>query len=121
MSDWYEAPPRLIWVPDSVESVSTRGFVGRVDAPTSKAMLLSDIAAALEFPGWFGHNWDALSDCLRDLSWLPDGPVTLLWTEPEALRSADPAAYEMAVDILEDSAARATRPFYPVLIKSSTA
>jgi hypothetical protein len=121
MSSWYEAAPRLVWVPGPADTVVTEGFVGRIDAPTSKAMLLTDIAAALEFPGWFGHNWDALSDCLRDLSWLPEGPVTLLWTEPEALRGADPAAYALAVDILGDSAARSARPFYPVLIKGSTA
>ena len=29
------------------------------------------IAAALGFPDWFGHNADALNDCLRD--WAGDG------------------------------------------------
>jgi hypothetical protein len=28
-------------------------------------------AADLELPGWFGRNWDALADCLADLSWWP--------------------------------------------------
>jgi len=37
---------------------------------TDKATLLARFAAALHFPDWFGHNWDALSDCLTDLSWL---------------------------------------------------
>lgn len=36
-----------------------------------KADLLARIAAALDFPAWFGHNWDALADCLADLGWLP--------------------------------------------------
>jgi barstar (barnase inhibitor) len=34
-----------------------------------KAALLRKIAATLGFPDWFGHNWDALEDCLIDLSW----------------------------------------------------
>lgn len=35
-----------------------------------KAAVLTRIAQALEFPAWFGHNWDALADCLGDLEWL---------------------------------------------------
>ena len=38
---------------------------------TDKATLLARFAAALQFPDWFGHNWDALADCITDLSWLP--------------------------------------------------
>lgn len=34
-----------------------------------KDALLARIAQALSFPAWFGGNWDALEDCLADLSW----------------------------------------------------
>ena len=43
----------------------------------SKAELLSAFAHALSFPDWFGANWDALADCLSDLSWRP-APAYLL-------------------------------------------
>ena len=43
-----------------------------------KPALLRAIAKALEFPDWFGENWDALEDCLTDLSWCEaDGHVLL--------------------------------------------
>lgn len=37
----------------------------------SKEKLLGVYAERLEFPDYFGWNWDALEECLRDLSWLP--------------------------------------------------
>jgi hypothetical protein len=36
----------------------------------SKRELMGVLRKQLDFPGYFGHNWDALHDCLRDLSWL---------------------------------------------------
>lgn len=37
-----------------------------------KEKLLRVLARKLRFSGYFGHNWDALDECLRDLSWLSD-------------------------------------------------
>ena len=33
----------------------------------SKAALHQTLAQALDFPDWYGHNMDALMDCLTDL------------------------------------------------------
>ena len=38
-------------------------------AARGKEKLLGALATRLRFPGYFGHNWDALDECLRDLSW----------------------------------------------------
>jgi hypothetical protein len=43
----------------------------------SKDALLDALYIALRFPDYFGGNWDALNECIRDLSWLPDGDVIL--------------------------------------------
>lgn len=53
----------------------------RVDLSNTgdKEQMLTAIAKALEFPDWFGHNFDALADCLADMSWTPaDGYLLLL-------------------------------------------
>ena len=46
-----------------------------------KDAMLESIAAALAFPDWFGGNWDALEDCLTDLSWRKEGPRVFLFAE----------------------------------------
>lgn len=45
---------------------------------SEKSAAISAIAAALDFPEWFGQNLDALYDSLTDLSWLPEGEYTLV-------------------------------------------
>jgi len=43
-----------------------------------KTRALEALARAFDMPRWFGHNWDALEDCLTDLEWLPDQPIVAL-------------------------------------------
>jgi RNAse (barnase) inhibitor barstar len=59
--------------PDEVLQAArgTRLDLARVDLAgiAAKEPLLERLALALGFPDWFGANWDALEDCLADLSW----------------------------------------------------
>lgn len=52
--------------------------------------LLDAVAAALSFPEYFGRNWDALDECLRDLEWLPAEGWVLVVSGARALWSARP-------------------------------
>ncbi len=49
-----------------------------------KDALLTALGAALHFPDYYGANWDALEECLGDLSWQV-GPLSLLITHADSL------------------------------------
>jgi hypothetical protein len=69
-----------------------------------KAGFLARIAAALGFPAWFGANWDALYDCLTDLSWRQGPGWVLILENAHDLRQAAPEALDTALAIMADAA-----------------
>lgn len=76
--------------------------------------LFAAMARALRFPDWFGANWDALEDCLSDLSWREgDGYVLVLQRAPTG------EALGTLIDVLRSAAqywAERGRPFFAVFI-----
>ena len=46
--------------------------------------LFHEFSAALQFPYYFGNNWDALDDCLSDLAWLKSDKIVLFITNADA-------------------------------------
>lgn len=45
------------------------------------------ISEIMNFPEYFGHNWDALIDCLTDLEWLQEKGWVLVFTNTKSLFS----------------------------------
>jgi len=66
------------------------------------ASLLAECARALEFPEYFGGNWDALEECLVDLEWLPAKGYILLITDAEGVLPDAEEEYETFLEILCD-------------------
>jgi hypothetical protein len=72
------------------------------------------IARALEFPHWFGGNWDALEDSLGDLSWRKGTGHVLVFTAYPPREQLG-----MLIDVLRSSAedwAGRGKPFFAVMI-----
>lgn len=67
----------------------------------TKDKLLNALAETLQFPDYFGFNWDALNDCLKDFHWLGQRRILLIHEDPTLLTREDLAVY---IDILEDVA-----------------
>jgi hypothetical protein len=77
---------------------------------------LRAIAKALRFPDWFGGNWDALEDCLGDLSWRPGSGHVLVFRNWQALTGDD---LGVLIDVLRSSAEfwqGRGKPFFAVLV-----
>lgn len=105
-------------VAELLETAAAAGFATcRVDLSLAagKNVLLDSLADAFVFPDWFGRNWDALADCLCDLSWLSVKGYLLQLEGVEAFRLRNGRDLDIALGILSSAAAywrRAGVPFW---------
>lgn len=66
-------------VKDGLDSIGGMIAVGSVANVRSDKDLFAAVASAMQFPEYFGSNWDALDECLGDMSWFPaDGYCLVL-------------------------------------------
>jgi hypothetical protein len=80
---------------------SKEAFVGAVPSNLSTAQdLLASLYEGLHLPGYFGFNWDALSDCLRDLHWVSRYEVIIWHEHLPVIAESEPKTY---LDVLLDS------------------
>ena len=78
---------------------------------TTREAFFDESAAALQFPYYFGENWDAFHDCLGDLAWLHAATVVVGLLDADRLLAAGPpeSAKHLAT-VLQEVAARRNRP-----------
>lgn len=65
--------------------------------------VFNEFARALEFPDYFGHNWDALEECLADLEWLPAKGYVLLISDAQCVIPDEEEEYETLLEVLNDA------------------
>jgi RNAse (barnase) inhibitor barstar len=68
-----------------------------------KADLLNIISQEMRFPSYFGHNWDALDECLRDLSWLPSKGYIVQFFYPEYFLKNSPRDFEIFLGVIKSA------------------
>ena len=76
----------------------------------TKAQFLEECERSYRFPAYFGHNWDALADCLADLQWLPapeagsGGGILTVVENSNTFAFGDLDAYSIALEVWEEAA-----------------
>ena len=94
-------------------------FEVSLEGIADKEALLGRFGAALEFPDWFGGNWDALEDCLADLSWRPAAGYVLLLHGADGFAARCADDFGVLVDVLGTCAASWRErevPFFAVCV-----
>lgn len=87
---------------DDSDSPPSPAFVAEVRAGIGNPEgLFEELAESLRFPDYFGANWNALEECIRDLSWLPAGPVVL--KHDDLPLAGDVASQKTYLSILRDA------------------
>ena len=106
----------------SAAALGFRVFHVDLSGVPSKRELLRRFAAAMSFPSYFGENWDALLDCLRDLSWIKSAGYILVVKGIDERSETSPTDARTLVEVIA-SAAQYWRdrrcPFFAVLVTAS--
>ncbi|MGV3609245.1 MAG: barstar family protein [Planctomycetaceae bacterium] len=75
MMSWYQ----LMADPKSYQDADPKALVVRLPLKLrSKQKVLLTLAQRLHFPRYFGKNWDALEELMRDLNWLEAKRIVLV-------------------------------------------
>jgi hypothetical protein len=82
----------------------------RIGRASTKRGVIEAIYAAVGAPSWAAPNLDGLADVLRDLSWLPPGPVRLEWFPSPGLPVTDRRVIKDVLRAAELETAEGERP-----------
>lgn len=100
LSDAYE----FAW---SIQQAPGRQAVVRVIRGAKSgtaAEFFDECGAAMQFPDYFGENWDALLDCLTDLEWLPGDAYLLVVTQGDLVLDREADQLRALLEVWENAA-----------------
>ncbi|MFN2200718.1 MAG: barstar family protein [Caldilineaceae bacterium] len=83
-----------------------------------KASLLAQLGEAMDFPDYYGQNWDALEECITELSWLGPSACVLLYDHASVLAGQHPDVFATFLDVMQLACeywSQRSRPFYVLL------
>lgn len=66
--------------------------------------VLLQLGSAMEFPNWYGANFDALYDCLTDPDWQPAKGHVLFINGITRLRASQPADFATLIEVFQAAA-----------------
>jgi len=108
---------------DRLKEAGIQVFYVNGEAVTGKAECLDAFARAMNFPDYFGHNWDAFEDCLTDLAWCPAEEYIVVYDRTDRFADANPEDFRVAQETLKSAEsywAQKKSPMRVVLVSGKT-
>jgi RNAse (barnase) inhibitor barstar len=65
--------------------------------------LHNEVAAALQFPNYYGENWNAMDECITDLEWMPADWYLIHVSAIEDVLPGDEESFSIFLRILLDA------------------
>lgn len=75
-----------------------------LEGVANKQQFFAVCTKQLKLPSYFGGNWDALADCVRDFNWLAGKGYVLCLSGQEKFAKAAPDDYQTALDVFAEAA-----------------
>ncbi len=84
----------------------------------NKEQFLRSAAQEMNFPDYFGANWDAFEDCLTDMSWHESNGFMILYDNFDGFAQDSPDGFKTMLGILHDTVdfwRSQKKPFFVVM------
>lgn len=97
---FYLAPSRQSGIEAAAERTRLCLLKANIAEHGSVEAVLRQLGSDLNFPIWYGANFDALYDCLTDPAWQPAKGHVLLIDGLAGLRATDPNDFATLIEVL---------------------
>lgn len=97
----YGVPPDVAPLRRAARDAGLAWHVVDLQRARGKRALFTAFAREFAFPATFGGNWDALADCLQDLSWRAEPGRVVLMRGAGTFAATSPDDYATLCEILE--------------------
>lgn len=78
-------------------------FIINLEQINDKKDLFIQLQTLLHFPDYFGHNWDALNDCLKDFHWIEEKGIVIIHNKLPYINFDELCIYiELLYDVIND-------------------
>jgi RNAse (barnase) inhibitor barstar len=96
--------PRIQALREQCEESGRAFFHLNLEGIDSKERFMDLCAGVFNLPDYFGRNWDALEDCLKDMRWIKADGFVILYENFGALAERATEDFEESMEILSDAA-----------------